>query len=70
MYKPFDTEIQSLAGKIQHHMSHQYKNGSDWARNYYRLRDEYRKVSKFPILEISQSVWDSMNHLAEQALIN
>jgi len=67
--KAFDRQIQALTGKIKHHLSHTYSNEENQTRNAAELVKEYNAASKFPTLEISSSIWDEMNYLAEQALL-
>ena len=68
--KAFDSEIKALTGSIKHHLGHTYLSDKNRAARESELRAAYQKVSKFPTQEITGHVWDEMNNLAEQAMIN
>jgi hypothetical protein len=67
--KSFDSQLTALTNKLQHHMRHTYASDINRSRALQKLREDYRKVSKFPATEISQHVWDEMNELAIDVLI-
>ena len=68
--KTLDVQIQALTGKIKHHLQHDYSSDANRLRNHEELRKQYQVVSDLPISEISQDVWDEMNDLASEAMIN
>lgn len=67
--RAFDKEIQAFSGVIAFHLNyvHSSQKNKDNARK--RMIKEYNRISKFPLSEISQPIWDEMNELAEKAFI-
>ena len=66
-YFPLDTEIKALTGEIRHYLQHKYNNLDNATLCLDELNKKYEKVSKFPLSEISQHVWDEMDILATKA---
>lgn len=67
--KSFDPQIIALSGKIKHHLSYDYKSPDNRARNQDELYNEVQQALKFPIVEVTPSVWDEMIELAEMCFL-
>jgi len=64
-----DDIIKELSQKLRFHLSQPYSSNEDRQHHENELRELYQEVSRFPVQELTASVWDEMNDLAEQAQI-
>lgn len=68
--KPFDNEVNALTAEIKHFANHVYKTPDNRAAELARLREQYKKVSRFPVSEISESAWNRLEDSVEAAALN
>ena len=66
--KPFDNEIQAFTGELKFFAKNTFKD-ENRENERKRLISRYEKIQKFPILEISQRVWDNMIKALEDAAL-
>ena len=63
MSKPMDKQAQALVTMYKHHLTYNYSNKVNAAREYSKHVKEFEYFKSLPITNFSQNVWDEMNDL-------
>lgn len=67
--KLFDKEVTFFNNNVTFYLKNHYRDPANRLREFNRLHRHYLRISKFPICEITPSVWDRFQVSVEKALI-